>query len=187
MAWIAIGFWCFVLGSVLVRKYIGWPTNLTLLEYQRGVLYRKGLPVRNVNPGRVRVWVGIEKVIVVDTRPVPVSFENRAVSLADGSTAIYGFSGNAEVRDARQALDASQNYSQIPAYVLLCCTRLVLNGYAKNQVQIGQRAIEEEVVKRAKPRLAAQGFDLLSFRMTQLSIATPPPQPTGTFGAESTS
>jgi hypothetical protein len=177
MAWIALGFWVFVIVSVLIRKYIGWPTNLTLLEYQRGVLYRKGLPIRDVDPGPVRVWAGIEKVIIVDMRTIPVSFENRAVTLIDGQTAVFGFSGSAEVRDGRKALYCAQNYNQFPAYVLLVCSRVVLNECAGGQVRINQLAIEGEITKRAKLRLEERGFGLLSFRLTHLAIAAPLPQP----------
>lgn len=176
MAWIAVGFWAFVIISVLVRKYIGWPTNVTLLEYQRGVLYRRGLPVRDLDPGRLRVWVGIEKVIIVDTRTIPVSFENRAVALSDGQTAVFGFSGSAEVRDGRKALYCAQNYNQYPAYVMLVCSRAVLSECASGQAKINQPAIEAEMVKRAKLRLEEKGFSLISFRLTQLAVAVPPPE-----------
>jgi len=176
MAVVAIAFWVFVLGAVLMRRFVGWPTTVTLLQYQRGILFRKGYPVRDVGPGRVRVWAGIEKVIIVDTRNIPVSFENRAVALTDGQTAIFGFSGSADVRDARKALYSAQNFSQVPAYVLLVCSRAALNQRASAELKISQSLIEEEIFKQAKARLEAQGFNLLSFRMTQLSIVGPPPQ-----------
>ncbi len=174
MALVAIAFWLCVLALTLMRRYVGWPTTVTLLQYQRGTLYRKGHPVRDVGPGRVRVWAGIEKVIIVDTRNIPVSFENRAVALTDGQTAIYGFSASADVRDARKALYSAQNFSQVPAYVLLVCSRSVLNQRASGDLKIAQSAIEEEISKQARKRLEAQGFNLLSFQLTQLSIAGPP-------------
>jgi hypothetical protein len=178
MAAVAIGFWICVLGIILVRRYLGWPTNVNLLSYQRGTLYRKGLPVRDVGPGRLRVWAGIEKVIIVDTRTIPVSFENRAVTLTDGQTAIYGFSASADVRDPHKTLYSAQNFSQVPAYVLLVCSRSVLNQRAGTDLKLSQNIIEAEISKLAKARLESQGFNLLSFRLTQLAIAGPSPQPT---------
>lgn len=173
---IGILFWCCLLAVVAVRRYVGWPTSVTLLQYQSGVLYRKGYPVRDVGPGRVRVWTGIEKVILVDTRPIPVSFENRAVALTDGQTAVFGFSGNADVSDARKALYSAQNLNQVPAYVLLVCSRAVLNQQSGANLKIGQNLIEEQIAGQAKARLKEQGFNLLSFRLSQLSIAGPPPE-----------
>jgi SPFH domain / Band 7 family len=177
MGAIAVAFWVCVIAISLIRRHLGWPTTVNLLPYQAGTLYRKGLPVRDVGPGRVRVWAGVEKVIIVDTRTIPVSFENRAVALTDGQTAIYGFSASAEVRDARKALYSAQNFSQVPAYVLLVCSRAVLNQRASGDLTVNQGAIEAEMNKCAKARLESQGFNLLSFRLTQLSIAGPPPQP----------
>jgi SPFH domain/Band 7 family protein len=173
---IAILFWCCLLLLVSIRRFVGWPTTVTLLQYQNGVLYRKGYPVRDVGPGRSRVWAGIEKVITVDTRPIPVSFENRAVALTDGQTAVFGFSGDADVSDARKALYSAQNLNQVPAYVLLVCSRSVLNQQSGANLKIVQNRIEEQIAEQAKARLKDQGFNLLSFRLTQLSIAGPPPE-----------
>jgi len=173
---IGILFWCCLLVLVGIRRFVGWPTTVTLLQYQSGILYRKGYPVRDVGPGRVRMWAGIEKVITVDTRSIPVSFENRAVALTDGQTAVFGFSGNADVNDAHKALYSAQNFNQVPAYVLLVCSRAVLNQHSSANLKISQNLIEGKIAEQAKERLKNQGFNLLSFRLTQLSIAGPPPE-----------
>jgi hypothetical protein len=49
-------FWGAVLaaGTMLYRR--GKLTTVALLPYQRGVLYKQGLPVRDVGPGKHRVW-----------------------------------------------------------------------------------------------------------------------------------
>jgi hypothetical protein len=176
MAAVAIAFWVCLIAIHLTRRYVGWPTNVNLLPYQRGTLYRNGLPIREVGPGRVRVWTGVEKIIIVDMRTIPMSFENRAVTLTDGQTAAFGFSASAEVEDARNALYSAQNFSQVPAYVLLVCSRAVLNQQASADIKINQGMIEGEMTKQARVRLASQGFNLLSFRLTQLALAGPPPQ-----------
>ena len=169
--------WATLALVLVVRNYLGIPSSFTLLEHQRGVLYRRGEPVREVGPGRHRVWVGIEKIFFLDARPVLVNFENRAVTLADGSTAVYGFSGSAEVVDVKKALYAAGNYNDIPAYVLVCCARSVLNQQSSIGLLGKQAALVEEIGERARPRLEAAGFRLLTFRITQLSLpsATPPP------------
>jgi len=177
MAILATGLWLFFLGIVAVRFYVGKPTYLTLLEYQQGVLYRKGRPVRSVKPGRIRVWAGIEKVIIVDTRTIPIRFENRAVTLVDGTTAVYSFSGSATIQDARRALYSAQRFSEVPVVVLMSCSRSVLNRYASNQLRMNERTIEEEISQAAKLKLEAQGFSLLTFRLTQFEVDLPPDEP----------
>lgn len=166
-----------ILVSILfTRGYIGKPTTVTLLQYQGGVIYKRGLPIRQVEAGRHRVRAGIEKMIIVDKRPTSVSFENRAVTLSDGATAVYGFSGSADVRDISKVLYCARNYNDVPAYVLLCCTRLILSDYPSGRLLVSQESIVQEIINRAKPRLAEAGFDLQAFRFTHLSIASPAPQ-----------
>jgi len=164
MAMIVLVGWVIFLAAVIVGSLIGKPTTVTLLQYQGGVLYDRGRPRREVGTGRHRVWAGIQKVIIVDKRPTSVSFENRAVALSDGATAVYGFSSSAEVQDVSKALYRARNYNEIPTYVLLCCTRFVLNHYASEGLQASKETITQEIVNQAKPRLAAAGFELQDFK-----------------------
>ncbi|HET9803164.1 MAG TPA: SPFH domain-containing protein [Candidatus Acidoferrum sp.] len=160
----------FIFGVVVLRIYAGWLVSATLVEYQRGVLFRRGFPVRDVGPGRYRVWTGFEKIMILDTRPVQVNYENQSVSLRDGAVAVYSFSGSARVKDARKALYAAANYSHVPAFVLLCCARLVLNESTSPQMHADKDAVTERIITRAQPRLVGAGFELLSFRLTDVSV-----------------
>lgn len=159
------------IGLLILGRFKGRLSSSTLLEYQRAVLYRRGLPVREVGPGRHRVWTGSEKLITVDTRPIQVSFENQEVALRDGSTALYSFSGSARVQDTQKAIYCARNYNQMPSFVLLCSTRLVLNGLTASQLAGSKDVLVEEITNRSKPRLAAAGLELLAFRFSQLSVA----------------
>jgi hypothetical protein len=163
--------WAVLILTWVLRANLGAPSSFTLLQHQRGLLYRRGKPVREVCAGQHRVWVGVEKILFIDIRPITVSFENRAVTLTDGATAMYGFSGTAEVDDAKKALYCAGNYNDMPAFVLLCCARLVLNSQNSIGLLAKHAAIVEEIMNRAKPRLSAAGFRLLTFRMTQLGLA----------------
>lgn len=160
----------FLLALVALRIYCGWRISATLVEYQRGVLFRRGVPVRDVGPGRYRVWTGFEKIMIVDTRPVQVNYENQAVALRERGAAIYSMSGSARAEDVRKALYAASNYNHVPEFVLLCCARFVLNDCTAAELA-NRDAVAERIVSRAKPRLAAAGFELLSFRLTELSLA----------------
>jgi hypothetical protein len=159
----------FVLATVAMRVFGGRPGSVTLLEYQRAVLYRKGLPVREVGTGRHLIFTGVEKLMIVDTRPIQVSYEDQAISLRDGSSALYGVSGAARIQDARKAIYSAGNYNHVPAFVLLCCARLVMNGCTAVELK-AKDAVAAQIVERARPRLAAAGFELISFRLTQFAI-----------------
>jgi hypothetical protein len=145
------------IGLVALRQFKGRLTSFTLLEYQRAVLYRQGLPIREVGPGRYRVWAGSEKLIIVDTRAIQVSFENQAVALRDGSTAVYGISGTATVQDVRKAIYCARNYNQVPSFTV-------------NELRGSKDGVAQEIINCAKPRLGAAGFELLAFRLSQISV-----------------
>jgi hypothetical protein len=158
-------FWVMVLGT-----RFGKPTTVTLLQHQAGVFYDRGVRAREVGSGRHRVWTARGTIVVVDRRPISVSFEKRTVTLADGSTASFGFSGTVEVCDVTKVLYSDQNYNSVPAFEMLCSTRLVLNRYSSSQLIANGEKVSQEIMKKVKPRLRASGFDLQAFRMTQLSI-----------------
>lgn len=166
-----------IVGLYLLRYYciIGFPTRHTLTPFQAGLLYRRGKPIREVGPGRHLVFIGIEKIIFLDKRPIQASFEDRAVALADGAIAVYGFSVSASVADVKKAMYASANYNQIPAFITLCVTRGVLNRSQTGQIISSRTGIEEEMSNLCRSRLAAAGFSLNSFALTQFAVARPAP------------
>jgi hypothetical protein len=165
-----------IIGLNLFRSRFGFPSHISLLPFQGGVFYRRGRPVREVGPGRHRVFMGNEKIIMLDKRPTQVNIENRAVVLADGATVVYSFSASAEVRDVKKAIYASTNYTQLPAFVTICAARGALNRSQTDQIRAGQAALTEEVSAQCRSRLAEAGFDLLSFRFTQMGFAATAPQ-----------
>src|SRR6202050_4791837 len=164
-------FWLVILAPLVAfRIFGGRPAFFNLLEYQSAVLYRRGLRVRAVGSGRHLVYLGIEKLMILDTRPIQVSFEDQCVSLCDGLSAVYSISGSARVQDAWKAIYCAANYNDVPAYVFLCSARLVLNGCNSIQLRTNTDALEEEIARTAKSRLESAGFELLSFRLPQCFV-----------------
>lgn len=170
MAFVLLCF-AFLLGILALRIFAGWWVSATLVEYQRGVLFRRGLPIREVGPGRYRVWTALEKIMILDTRPVQVSYENQNVILRDGSSALYSLSASARVENAQKALYAASNYNHVPAFILLCSARFILNESTSAYLLSSRDAVVSQIVTRAKPELQAAGFELLSFRLTEVSLA----------------
>lgn len=159
-----------IVGFYAFRFRIGFPASYTLLPFQNGILFQRGRPAREVGPGRHLVFLGSQKIIFLDIRPIQVKADHRAVALSDGATAVYGFAASAKVRDVKKALYASATYSQLPAFVTLCVTRGVLGRCSAEQIRIGQAALTEAIITGCKARLAAAGFELLSFKFNQLLV-----------------
>ena len=164
-------FWLVILAPLVALRILGGrPVFVNLLEYQRAVLYRRGLRVRAVGSGRHLVFTGIEKLIFLDTRPIQVSYEDQSVSLSDGLSAVYSISGSARVRDAWKAVYCAASCSDVPAHVFLCSARLVLNGCNSTHLRTNTDAVEAEIAHTAKSRLESAGFELLSFRLPQYFV-----------------
>lgn len=163
-------FWIVLIVALAYFHHRGDLRNVTLLPYQRGVLFVRGLPGRDVGPGKHRVWVGSEFLVSIDTRPVAVHAQNQAVALQDGAAAVYGVSASAEVKDARKAIYSARNYNHVPAYLLLSSVRKILNSKSSSALVSGRELVEKAVAEVVTPRLAAAGFALSSFRFSQLSV-----------------
>lgn len=161
-----------VLGSMLLFRRYGRSTTVTLLSYQRGLLYRRGQPIRECGAGRHRVNTGVEILIHMDLRPISVNYENRAVSLRDGHIAVYGVLASARVRDVRKAMYSARNYAHVPPAAVLRCTRKQLGAHSADSLRAQQSAIANQITEKIKARLDESGFELLSFRLTQLNIRT---------------
>jgi len=178
----------FLIGAALYFDRRGKPTIVNLLPYQRGVLFRDGKPLRDVGPGKHRVWSGTELLVHGDIRPISVNIENQVVALQDGLAALYGFSASAQVSDIRSAIYAARDYSQIPASVLLRCTRRHLNSCNSSSLKLEKEAIANRITTEAKTHLQKSGFELLSYQLGQLALGTAQPpsnQPAPRFNSSS--
>jgi SPFH domain / Band 7 family len=170
VALLAVSIWMIVQLVYLGR---GKLTSVTLLPYQRGILFRKGSPVRDVGPGKHRVWAGSELLVLGDTRPITVNYEKQVVGLKDGLLALYGFSASAEVQDIRKAIYSARNFTEVPPAVLLQCTRRHLNACSGRSINLEKDAVANRIAEDAKARLSKAGFRLVSYRITQLAVGVP--------------
>ena len=165
-------FWSALITVIVYFVRRGNLTTVTLLPYQRGVLFQLGRPVRDVGPGKHRVWSGSELIVHGDIRPISVNFENLVVMMQDGQAALYGISGSAQVQDIRKAIYSARDYSHVPSAVLLLCARRQLNQSSAGTLKIGRDAVADLIAQEAKTRLAAAGFELISCHLTQLAVGT---------------
>jgi hypothetical protein len=172
IAAVALLFWAAICVAALYAFNRGKPTWVTLLEYQRGVLYRHGLPIREVGCGKHRVWSGMELLVHADIRPMSINIENQVVVLQDGTTALYGFAASAQAQDIRKVIYAARDYNHVPPATLLRCARLHLSAATQSSLALGKEAIAAKIAEDAGARLRAVGFELASFRLSQLAVGT---------------
>ncbi|HEX5411536.1 MAG TPA: SPFH domain-containing protein [Terriglobia bacterium] len=167
----------------LLVAYVAYKRKLrpsTLLPYQRGVLFLSGLPARDMGPGKHWIWIGKELLVYLDTRPTAVHVENQVVALTDGTVAVYSITAAAKVEDVRKALYSARNYNQVPGFLMLSSARRVLNSKSPAALMAGRESVNKEIIEDVIPRLAATGFTLSDFRLTQLSAGRPQQTPLNT-------
>ena len=167
-----IFFWMGVLAAGITLYRRGKLTTVALLPYQRGVLYRQGFPVRDVGPGKHRVWAGSELLVHCDVRPISVNFENQVVAMSDGAAVLYSFSASVQARDVRKVLCTARDYTQVPAAALLRCTRRHLHLCSASALKMDMDGIVNRISMESKARLDALGFDLISYRIPQFNIGS---------------
>jgi hypothetical protein len=171
-----------VAGYVYYRRKL---RNITLLPYQRGVLFVRGVPLRDVGPGTHRIRVGREFLVFLDMRPISFQIANQPVTLQDGATAVYGISASAEVTDVRKAIYSARDYNHVPAYQIGRTARKVLSSKSSSTLTAGSTGIAAAIAEDIKPRLAAAGFALASFHLSQLAVTPPQESPSARGGLES--
>ena len=157
----------------IFKARLAFPSTQSLLPFQRGVLFRRGHPVREVGPGRHRIFVGREKIVYLDSRPIDVKSGYRIVALADGSIAEFAFTASCEIRDVQKVMYSSAYFSSFPIFVALSTSRAVLNGCERAQIESAVPAVAGQVMEACRTRLTSAGFDLKSFTFIRLAIAAP--------------
>jgi hypothetical protein len=112
---------------LLMRTDVGKPTNVTPLQYWRGVLYRKGIPQQDLGAGRGRrVWLELKR----SSSSTPTRFRRASritqSRLWTAQPRSMDFPLAPRFGTRARCSYLLQNFSQVPAHVLLCRRRIIL-------------------------------------------------------------
>lgn len=104
-----------------------------VLEYQRGVKYKKGVFAEVVPPGSYRYYPKREKIEIVDMRPQPFLFEVLNCTDALKQPMVVSVTGEMFVNDPKQSVsrakkDVDEGLARIPQSVRNACSRLIVHG-----------------------------------------------------------
>ncbi len=179
IGWLVITVLCvFFFGLLFLSDYSKKRSQHTLMEYQRGAFFRKGVFVREVGAGVHKVFLGRDYIVYGDGRPISFNFDRQTVALRDGSFAQYSFFALAEIRDFKKALFSARNYSEVPYYIVRRELRAAIFALDSGTFSIGRQSIEDAVRKRMEQYLEPSGFGLTEFRLTDLHLnESAPPDP----------
>lgn len=178
IGWLVITVLCaFFFGLLFLADYSKRRSRPTLTEYQLGAFFRKGIFVREVGAGVHKVLLGRDHIVYGDVRPISFNFERQTVALRDGSFAEYSFYATAQVRNFRNALLSARNYSDMPYYIVRRELRAAIFALDSRTFSISRRSIENAVRERTVQHLATAGFELTDFKLTDLHLSEPGPNP----------
>jgi len=171
IGWLVITVLCvFFFGLLFLSDYSKRRSQHTIMEYQRGAFFRKGIFVREVGAGVHKVLLGRDYIVYGDVRPISFNFERQTVALRDGSLAQYSFYATAEIRDFRKALLCARNYSDMPYYVVRRELRAAIFALDSANFGISRLSVETAVRERVGQHLERAGFELTDFKVTDLHL-----------------
>src|SRR5579864_6435715 len=104
----------------LARKARLDKTNkqVNVLDFQSALRYKNGQFVGLLGPGKYKVNTASEHLVLVDTRPVPISFDRMQVITRDGEPLQVSVTARVQVIDPVLAIRTSNNYIQDTAVAL---------------------------------------------------------------------
>lgn len=138
---------------------------VTIVEYQRGLLYSKGRFLRVLAPGRHWLYAPSTMVRLVDARPKFVTVGGQEVLSVDGITLKVSLAARFQVTDPAKAINDVDNYENAFYLTLQMALRSI----------IGSATIDELLEKRDEfgPRLtelASADVEALGLRLVSADL-----------------
>jgi regulator of protease activity HflC (stomatin/prohibitin superfamily) len=137
--------------------------KVTIHEYERGLLSRKGAITDVLGPGRYRIWPfsGVH-IAVVDVRRNIVQVLNQKMLTADGVTVTLNLSSDHEVSDPRAAMLTVSDWTEHLYADLQLALRNTVVAVTLDQLLVDRGALGEQVRGEVAPRATAYGVTLHS-------------------------
>ncbi|MGE5322847.1 MAG: SPFH domain-containing protein [Actinomycetota bacterium] len=165
-----IGMWAGLIALLVYLQRLGKPSNHTLLQYQRGIIYRLGLPFKDVGPGRHRLWVGRDYLVYVDMRPQSFTRNLAGVATRDGELAAYSLAGKFQAKNARKAINCARDHKQAAIALIASTVRRMLNDYSSEDIKSHPQEICNNIIKAVQDGADRIGMEIPELRFTQLAI-----------------
>jgi regulator of protease activity HflC (stomatin/prohibitin superfamily) len=156
----------------LARKARLDKTNkqVNVLDFQSALRYKNGQFTGLLGPGKYKVNTASEHLVLVDTRPVPISFDRMQVITRDGEPLQVSVTARVQVIDPVLAIRTSNNYIQDTAVALKDIIRKLVNTRSQSQIAEQRAALEAEVVAQAREKVASSGLRLLALDFIEVSV-----------------
>ena len=146
---------------------------VTVNEYERGLLYKRGRFGRTLEAGRYRIWpFSHVRIVVVDVRRASLEIASQKLLTADQITVTLNVAADFEIADAAAAHHRVADYwSQLYQDVQLA-VRNVVGGVSVDALLSDRAALNARILDAAVDGAAAYGIRLLAVGIKDV-ILTP--------------
>jgi regulator of protease activity HflC (stomatin/prohibitin superfamily) len=147
--------------ALIVLKILS-PHRTVVLEYQRGLKYRKGRFVGLLTAGRYWVFPPTTTITILDVRPVFITIPGQEVITADGVTVKVSLAAEYEVADPPTAMNKNANFNAAFYLVLQMAVRQIVGREKVDAIIENRTSISERIRELTQEKTAALGLGLLS-------------------------
>ena len=147
-----------LIGRSIYRRLMG---KLAVYEYQRGLLFRHGKFVRQLEPGAYRFYLPAYSVQMVDMRITNVSLSGQEVLTADNVGIKVSLAAAFKVSDPYLAINNVLDYKQSLYLYLQLNLRDIIGGLEVEDLLSKRAEIGKQLMDLSKPQAEALGVDLL--------------------------
>ena len=161
-------FWAlaFVGLLMLMVRWVRWVygrlfVSHQVMDYQRGLLFRRGKFVRVLEPGTYRFFLDTATVEIIDMRPRPLTITGQEIMTADNIGLRISVAALYEVVDPLAAIRSSTNYETAIYSELQIALRHVVGNYKIDDLLEQRQVVSEQMPALVEARMTAMGVRLL--------------------------
>ncbi len=162
-----LGFLAALIGALLALLL---SARVTVFEYQRGLLYRKGRFVSVLMPGRYLIYKPAASIRVLDARRRFVTVPGQEVVTSDGVTVKVSLAARFEISDPAKAVNEIENYESAFYLIVQIALRSLAASTSVEELTADRADASARLSEMAGPSVAELGLNLVSVEIKDIML-----------------
>jgi len=154
--------WLPVAVVVAVIVFLASVRRITVLEYEKGLKYRKGRFSSVLGPGRYWYVPSTTLIQKLDVRPRFVSITGQEVLSSDGVTLRVSLAANFGITDLNVAINKVQSFQEALYLELQLALRGIIGGVDIDTVLSARNDLSQKLIDATASKAEALGLNLIS-------------------------
>ena len=155
-----------IINSMLARHY----PRVTVLEFERGLLYERGRFARVLGPGQYRLWTATSTVRKVDVRPKFIVVGGQEVLTADGIAVKVSLSARYRIVDPVVAVNGVENFELALHTALQLALRTAIASQPLEALLQVRPGLGKEIADQSVQAATSAGLELMSADLRDLTL-----------------